>query len=266
MNDLHLCSSNFCKRQLKFTNTEPHVQSESILLLEGPVSHGCFWGHLGWKTALGGRAASKGTKLLLWEHWLSEIVRKENNRSYSNRLWAQVQTQTIALDQTRALSRNTARFRKKAGCKCRPEHCSSEPVWTQASVLTICCVTSKQDIGKWLKAAAEQAGSFVCWQRGSGSSGCWHLPRALCAQGPLNSHTLANREIPLLGQEAHEPEIAGGNAEGVPQEVLLLLPCSCTLPSQLLLITSGKWTVDQVKLLSTSVWLKCWNTKASFNI
>lgn len=92
------------------------------------------------------------------------------------------------------------------------------------------------------------------WQRDGGSGGCCHLPRALCAQGPVNSQTRANTRIPLLGQESLEPEVVGGKAEGVQQKVLLPLPCSCIIPSQLLLATTGNWTLGRVELSSPLVW------------
>lgn len=46
---------------------------------------------------------------------------------------------------------------------------------------------------------------------------------ALQAQGPVNLYTCANAGIPLLRWGALDPEIAGSNAEGVPQEVSLSL-------------------------------------------
>lgn len=58
-----------------------------------------------------------------------------------------------------------------------------------------------------------------------------------------------------MGQEALQTEVDEDNAEGVQQEVLLPSPCSCTLPSQLLLVTSGNQTGDKVQRLSPSVWL-----------
>lgn len=64
------------------------------------------------------------------------------------------------------------------------------------------------------------------------------LPRVLCAQGPGNLDTQANTRVPLLGQEAFEPEIGGGKAEEVQQGVLLTLPWFYTLSSQLLLAAS----------------------------
>lgn len=42
--------------------------------------------------------------------------------------------------------------------------------------------------------------------------------------------------------------------EGVQQEVLLPLPCSCTLPRPLLLATAVSWTLGQVELSPPLVW------------
>lgn len=112
-NVLHLCISNFCKKQLKLTNVEPCVQSELSLMLEGTVSQGSFLRSFGLKDFIGRESCFKRHKVTPLGSLLSEIVSKENNRSYSSRLWAQVQAQTIALDQTRAVSWNIARFRKK---------------------------------------------------------------------------------------------------------------------------------------------------------
>lgn len=62
---------------------------------------------------------------------------------------------------------------------------------------------------------------------------------AFHAQGPVNLYTCANAGIPLLRWGALDPEIAGGNAEGVPQEVLLSLLWSHILPTHLLQVASG---------------------------
>lgn len=86
---------------------------------------------------------------------LSEIGSKENNRSYSSRLWAQVQTQTIALDQTRALSWNRARFRKKNWLQ----------IETWASELRACLNTcfSLYDSLHFVQTAYRQAAAGCCW-------------------------------------------------------------------------------------------------------
>lgn len=120
---LYTCVFQTCKKP-NFTNTEPCVQSKLIFLLE---VFKCFtWLHLksfGMKGFIGKENCFKRHQVTPLGAPLSEIVSQENNRPYSHRLWAQVQTQTIALDQTRALHRNAARFRKKRkkiGYKSRP--------------------------------------------------------------------------------------------------------------------------------------------------
>lgn len=157
------CFTPVCFKLLQKTAEVHKYWAPCSVWVEFPVRRNCFtWLFLrsfGMKDFTGRESCFKRHKVTPLGAVLSEIVSKENNRSYSSRLWAQVQTQTIALDQTRALSRNIARFRKKIGYRSRPEHHSSEPVWTHASVIMIRCIRSKRDTGKWPQAAAERTGS-----------------------------------------------------------------------------------------------------------
>ena len=112
---------------------------------------------------------------------------------------------------------------------------------------------SKQHIGKRLQAAAERTGS--CAGRGTVAA-----VDASTYQEPFVHRALLIRThgqiqgYHLWVKKPLSQRLPEANAEGAQQEVLLPSPCSCTLPSQLLLVISGNQTVDQVKLLSPSVW------------
>lgn len=127
--------------------------------VEFPLGRNCFtWLFLrlfGKKDFIGRETCFKRHKVTPLGALLSEIGSKENNRSYSSRLWAQVQTQTIALDQTRALSRNIARFRKKNWLQ----------IETWASELRACLNTCFRpyDSLHFVQTAYRQAAAGCCW-------------------------------------------------------------------------------------------------------
>lgn len=88
VNVLHLYIANLCKIQQKRTNTAHHLQSE--LTLKEPFTW-LFLCLFGMKVFTGRESCFKRHKVTPLGALLSEIASKENNRSYSVRLWAQGQ-------------------------------------------------------------------------------------------------------------------------------------------------------------------------------
>lgn len=130
-------------------------------LLKGTVSHGCFWGHcherLHWERELLPKAQSYsfGTTAI----WNS--LKREQQILFKQALGSGSDTNhSFRLNQSTELEHSQVQ-EKQIDYKSRPEHHCSEPVWTHASVLRIHCIMSKQDIGKWVQAAAEHIGSHA---------------------------------------------------------------------------------------------------------